>query len=210
MADRFVLPVIPFLFLMAAAGLERICWKRILPVTVLILILSYNIFCSVQVGLRFLSDPRMDAQLYAMKNFPVGSVIENTYAPHWDRLPGLTVSVHTMPFAGARSALFVKIFGANPVIQKGIEKFESQTYPEDTFTAEGLKKRHPDFIAFSNQGYQFTGDDQAQSFYQALDSGHLGYVKVFEKEWKPRLPWTYPSGIDFLVERMIILKRATN
>jgi hypothetical protein len=65
-------------------------------------------------------------------------------------------------------------------------------------------------VTFSNQAFQFTDDDQARSFYKALDDGHMGYVKVFEESWKPYLPWTYPHDIDFLVERMVILKRSAD
>lgn len=210
MADRFVLPSVPFLFLLAAPGLQRIPWHQVIPATVLGAILFYNSLCCVQVGLRFLSDPRMDAQVYALKNFPPGSVIENTDAPDWSRLPGLKVVVTHTPSAGGRAAAFSKIFGNNPVIQKGIEKFETQTFTEDTFTEEGLNKRHPDFVTFSNQAFQFTADEQALRFYHALDDGRMkGYVKVFDGTWKPYRRWTYPNYIDFLTERMIILKRVT-
>jgi len=210
MADRFVLPVIPFLFLFAAPGFERLCWKQIIPAVTLGVILIYNIFCSVEVGQRFLSDPRMDAQLFALKYFWKGAVIENSNAPDWGRLPGLTVKAPHLPSAGSRASRFTRLFGQNSVIQQGIEKFETSEYPADTFTLEGLKKRNPDFVAFSNQAFQFTDDEQALGFYHALDDGKMGYVKVFDQSWKPRAPWSYPHDIDFLAERMIILKRAEN
>ena len=209
MADRFVLPVVPFLFLLAASGLERIPWRRLVPAVLLAIVLSYNVLCSVEVGLRFVSDPRMKAQLYAVSHFPPGAVIENTYAPDWSRLPGLRVKIAPLPNAGDRSSRFEKIFGKNPVIQKGIEKYEVQGYDEDTFTRKGLQKRDPDYVAFSNQAFQFTGDQQALGFYRALDNGQLGYKKVFESTWRPRLAWTYPVDIDFLAERMVVLKRST-
>jgi len=208
MADRFVLPVIPFAFLIAAPGFERIPWRRTFPTAVLAVVLAYNIFCSVELGLRFLSDPRMAAQIYAAKNFTSGSVVENSYAPNWKRINGVDVTVHDMPCATGRSERFSKIFGKNSVIQNGIEKYETKSYPADTFTRDGLKRRNPDFIAFSNQVYQFTGDDEGQRFYRSLDDGRLGYVKVYEGTWKPRLSWTYPKDVDFLVERMVILKRS--
>jgi hypothetical protein len=207
MADRFVLPVIPFLFLIAAPGIQRIPWKRFLYSSALFLTLAYNILCCIQLGERFRSDPRTAAQHYAIVNFPKGAVIENTYSPDWSRLPEIRVKIENMPAATGRSALFSRIFGENKVILKGIEKYELAQYPEETFTLEGLKKRNPDFVAFSNQAYQFTGDDQAQRFYRSLDDGKSGYTKVFEASWKPQTCWAYPKDIDFLVERMIILKR---
>jgi hypothetical protein len=207
MADRFVLPVVPFVFLMAASGLERINWRQIIPAGILITILGYNILCSIEVGERFLSDPRMDAQLFAKKHFWNGAVIENTYAPDWGRLPGLTVKAPHLPSAGGRASRFSKLFGQNSVIQQGIEKFETTDYPADTFTLEGLKKRNPDFVAFSIQAFQFTDEEEALKFYHALDDGKMGYVKVFDQTWKPRASWSYPHDIDFLAERMVILKK---
>jgi hypothetical protein len=210
MADRFVLPVVPFVFLMAASGFERIPWNRLMPVLTLTLILGYNVACSIEVGLRFLSDPRMDAQLFAKKYFWKGAVIENTNAPDWARIPGLQLKAPHLPSAGGRATRFAKLFGQNSVIQQGIEKFETTDCPEDTFTLEGLKKRNPDFIAFSNQAFQFTDDEQALKFYHAIDGERMGYVKIFDQSWKPRASWSYPHDIDFLVERMVILKRADN
>lgn len=207
MADRFVLPVVPFVFLLAAPGFERIVWKQLLPVAGLTLVLAYNIFCSVEVGERFLSDPRMDAQIYALKNFPAGAVIENSYAPDWSRLTGLRVKAPHLPLVTGRAESFSKLFGQNSLIQHELEKHETTDYPTDTFTLEGLKKRNPDFVAFSDQVYKFTGNEQAQRFYHDLDVGKMGYVKVYEESWKPRTPWTYPHDIDFLAERMVILRK---
>jgi hypothetical protein len=62
-------------------------------------------------------------------------------------------------------------------------------------------------VAFSNQAFQFTADEQALKFYHLLDEGKIGYVKVFEQSWKPRSSWSYPHDIDFLADRMVILKR---
>jgi hypothetical protein len=210
MADRFVLPSVPFVLLMATPFFTRIPWNRLGPAAAMALVLAYNLFSSVELGLRFLSDPRMDAQVFALKNFPKGATIENSYAPYWNRLPGLDVTVHLMPYVTGRSGMFTKIFGQNEAIQAGIGKHESSDYPPDTFTAEGLARRNPDFITFSNQVYQFTPDEQAQRFYRALDDGHLGYRKIFEKSWRPRMPYTYPRDIDFLAERIVILQRKSD
>jgi Dolichyl-phosphate-mannose-protein mannosyltransferase len=207
MADRFVLPVIPFLMLMAAPGIRAMQRYRAPLIAVALLILTYNIACSIELGTRFMADPRMDAQRFAENHFPRGSVIENTYAPDWKRLPTLDVTVNVMPFATGRAQRFGQIFGNNPVIAEGIRKYESPAYDADTFTVTGLRKRNPDFVAFSNQVYQFTGDDQAQRFYRDLDEGRLGYRRVFDQSWRPMAWWSYPRDVDFLAERMVILKR---
>jgi hypothetical protein len=208
MADRFVLPIIPFLLLMSAPGLAFLSRFRGTMAAVLLVVIGYNIACCIELGQRFLSDPRMAAQHFAEIHFPKGSVIENTYAPNWNRLPSLNVTVNVMPYATGRSERFGKIFGTNTVISEGVRKYEVLGYPADTFTREGLRKRNPDFVAFSNQTYQFTGDDQAQRFYRNLDDGKMGYIKVFDQTWKPMASWSYPRDVDFLAERMVILQRA--
>ena len=210
MADRFVLPVIPFLFLIAAPGMQRIPWKRFLYSSALFLTLVYNILCCIQLGERFRTDPRTAAQHYAIVNFPKGAVIENTYSPDWSRLPKISVKIENMPAATGRTALFSRIFGENKVILKGIEKYELAQYPEETFTMEGLKKRNPDYVAFSIQALQFTSDEKAQRYYADHLAERLGYRKVFDASWMPAMPWTYPKGVDFLVERMIILKKPSS
>jgi Dolichyl-phosphate-mannose-protein mannosyltransferase len=207
MADRFVMPVIPLLLLMSAPGFRLMGHFRPMMLGMLLGVLAYNIACSIELGTRFLGDPRMEAQRFAEARFPKGSVIENTYSPDWNRLPALDVTVRVMPYATGRSARFEKLFGKNQVINEGIAKYELQSYPADTFTKEGLLKRNPDFVAFSNQAYQFTGDDQAQRFYRDLDDGKLGYRKVFDRSWKPRPSWSYPRDVDFLAERMMIFER---
>lgn len=208
MADRFVLPVIPFVLLFGAPAFQRVAWRRALPFASIGALLGYNILCSVILDLRFLADPRMKAQLFALTEFHPGVTIENTYAPHWEHLPGCSVKVTETPYATGRSSSFAKIFGDNPVIRKGIEKFEQADYPEDTFTLQGLQRRGPDYVAFSNQAFQFTADEKAQRYYADHLAERLGYRKVFEASWRPSLPWTYPKGVDFLVERMIILKKS--
>jgi hypothetical protein len=207
MADRFVLPVVPFVLLMATPALGRVSWHRALPLGGILTILAYNLICSVLLDLRFLSDPRMRAQVFVRKEFAAGSTVENSYAPDWNLLPGVHSHITKLPCATGRAETFTKLFGSNEVIRKGIKKSEVSAYPPDTFTETGLTTRNPDYITFSNQVFDFTGDNDAQRFYAALDREQFGYKKVFEGSWMPRIPWTYPSHVDFLVERMVILKR---
>jgi hypothetical protein len=205
--DRFVLPVVPFLLFVACPSLGRLPWKRAVPMALIVIVISYNLFCSVVLDLRFLSDPRMRALDFAEKHFTKGTTIESSYAPKWDHLPGVHPLVTTLPFATGRVVMFGRIFGDNEVIRKGINQNEVSGYPPDTFTAEGLAKRNPDYITFSNQVFQFTGDGDALRFYLNLDREPTGYRKVFDESWMPRIPWTYPMGVDFLAERMVILRR---
>ena len=79
---RYVLPAVPFLILMIGPALqtfERRKWILALFVPVLI----YNCICSYLVGKRFNNDPRLEAQLWMVKNVPQGSVVESSgTCPH--------------------------------------------------------------------------------------------------------------------------------
>jgi len=207
MEVRFVLPAAPFLLMMAASAYETIGKRRIITTAVLSAVLLYNVICCSLLGIRFLSDPRMDAQLYMMKNVPSGSLVETTYSPEWGNIPGVDVKVFHMPYVFGRQERFTKIFGNNEIIKEGINKYELQPVSPDSFTQKGLLKRNPDYITFSDQVYLFTPDLSVQKFYYDLEDGRYGYTKVFDKKCMPQFPWTYPKSIDLLAGRMIILKK---
>ena len=207
METRFVLPAAPFLLLMAAPAYEAIDKRKIFITTVLSAVILYNVVCCVFLGIRFLSDPRMDAQLYVMKYVPRGSHIETTYSPEWGNIPGVDVKVFHMPYVFGREERFNKIFGNNDVIKEGINKYELQRVTPDSFTQKGLFERNPDFITFSDQVYLFTPDQSVQQFYYDLEDGRYGYRKVFDRKCIPPISWTYPKSIDLLANRMVILKK---
>lgn len=206
MGTRFVLPSVPFILLMTAPALARIDWRR-LPIKMIFgAVVCYNFYSSLDVGLRFVYDPRMQAVEWVKDHVPKGSTIENSYAPDWRRIAGKKLQIEQMPAATGRTELFNKIFEKQKTIQSGLDRFESQ-YDSDTFTAQGLTRRNPDFIAFSSQVFDFSGDDNAQRFYAALDREEMGYAKVYDKKARDRWSLAYPLRIDFLADRMVILKR---
>lgn len=202
---RFVLPAVPFLMLLAVPALGRIDWKRWVPKAVLGMVVLYNFYASLDAGLRFVHDPRMDAIGWVKQNIPVGSKIENSYAPDWRRIPDRNYRVSQLPAATGRSELFTKILGNKKTIQAGLNRFETN-YEEDTFTESGLSARNPDFVAFTTQVFEWSGDDNAQRFYAALDREEFGGRKVFEKTARTPWPYSYPKKIDFIADRLIILK----
>lgn len=212
---RFVLPVIPFAFVVAAAGWAY--WLKLLPgrvfrygaAAVAALALAYNVACSIESGLRFLSDPRMPAWEWVRTHIPESATIENSYAPNWLRMPKYRPNVTKLPAVTGRSALFSEMFKNDPTVQRGVAAYETGDDALSLFTPEALRQRNPDFIAYSTQVFEWTGNDDVQRFYGLLDAEQLGYRKVYERRCRPRAWWSYPAGIDFLVERMVILQRAT-
>jgi hypothetical protein len=204
---RFILPIIPFALMLAAPALQRIRFREKLPLLLFVLVMAYNIVCCIGLGIRFLGDPRMNAQIYAMKNFPRGAKVENTYSPEWNLLPGVFVQEKALNCECGHQERFTKIFGNNAVIQKGLKEFATSD-PAYLFTPEALKERNPDFITFSSVTYVIAHDPETQRFYKDLEAGRLGYVKVYDRELIRPPRWMYPSQSDALMERMIILKRA--
>jgi len=126
--------------------------ERFLPAAALVAVLAYNILCSLEVGQRFLSDPRMDAQLFAKKYFWQGAVIENSNAPDWSR-PSRIKGQDLSTSFGSRARLELHetlwIKQSDP---GGIEKPRNHRLPEDTFTQEGLKKTESRFRGFQQSG----------------------------------------------------------
>jgi signal transduction histidine kinase len=206
MGTRFVLPSAPFVLLLAAPALARIDWKHWIAKAILLVVICYNFYASIDAGLRFANDPRMKALAWVRKNLPDGAMIENSYAPDWRKIAGKKYRVEQMPAATGRSQLFTKILGKQKTIQQGLDRFESN-YGEFTFTREGLESRNPDFIAFTSQVFEWSGDDDAQRFYAALDRGEFGYKKLYEETARQRWPLSYPLRIDFIADRMVILGR---
>jgi len=207
METRFVLPVVPFALLFAAPACERVNWRRPLPAAIIVILLAYNVVCSIHMGLRFLSDPRMEAELYAIKTFPQGAVVEGTYCPNWSRLPGVNVTNTYLDCPTGHQERFAKIFGDNAVIKKGNTEHSD---PLEKFTLSSLKERNPDYVVFNSQLKHITSDPQVLQYFTDLESGGTGYEVVFNEHALPRskFNWNYPRNIDFLVDQMVILKRS--
>ena len=207
MEPRFVLPAVPFAMILAAPALQRIALSRWPATATLGALLIYNIFCSLLLGYRFLGDPRMDAQIYAMAHFSRGALVESTYTPNWNLLPGVTVRERKVSCDSGFDNRFTKIFGKeNKVIEQGLKDCAAHD-PKDFFTAEELRLRNPDYITFTSVTYVIAGTPETRRFYQDLEEGKLGYAKVFDKSY-PRIPsWIYPHSSDALMERIVILKK---
>jgi Dolichyl-phosphate-mannose-protein mannosyltransferase len=220
---RYVLPAIPFLILMMGPALqafERRKWILALLLPVLI----YNCLCSYLVGKRFNDDPRLNAQLWVVKNVPPGSVIESSgTTPHWSKLPnfdGHEISLSRpdepippardiadlrLPHMPGRVELFRKVFPewVQPLVA------EKEGHPDQgLFTAAALEKRNPSYITIYSLDYKVPGEI-VRRYYGDLLTGKFPYAIVFDGE-TPRAPaWIYPRTIDFLRGRITILQRKT-
>ena len=218
---RYVLPAIPFLILMIGPALqtfERRKWALALLLPVLI----YNCLCSYLVGKRFNDDPRLNAQLWMVKNVPPGSVIESSgTSPHWSKLPdfdGHEIDLGRLddPIPPARDITDLRL----PHMPGRVELFRT-VFPEwvqplvaereghadqALFTAAALEKRNPKYIAIYSLDYKVPSEI-VRRYYGDLLAGKLPYVIAFDGETPPAPAWIYPRTIEFLRGRITILQR---
>jgi dolichyl-phosphate-mannose-protein mannosyltransferase len=220
---RYVLPAIPFLILMIGPALQTLVRRKWI-LALLLPVLIYNCWCSYLVGKRFNDDPRLEAQLWMVKNVPPGSVIESSgTTPHWSKLPNFdareinlarpdrpippeqAITDLRMPHMPGRVELFRQVFPewVQPLVA------EKEGNPDRRlFSATALKKRNPDYITVYSLDYKVPAKT-VRRYYDALLTGKLPYAIVFDAD-APRSPkWIYPRTIDFLRGRIIILQRKT-
>jgi hypothetical protein len=219
---RYVFPAVPFLVLMigpALQALERRKWILVLLLPVLI----YNCICSYLVGSRFNDDPRLEAQLWVVKNVPPGSVIESSgTSPHWSKLPnfdGHEISLGRpdelippparditdlrLPHMPGRLELFRKVF---PEWVQPLAAEKERNPDQGLFTAAALEKRNPNYISIYSLDYHVPGET-VRRYYGDLLSGKFPYAIVFDAETPRASAWIYPRRIDFLRGRITILQR---
>src|SRR6266480_4541822 len=193
---RYVLPAIPFLILMIGPALQT-CERRKWILGLLVPVLIYNCLCSYLVGKRFNDDPRLQAQLWMVKNVPPGSVVESSgTCPHWSQLPNFDAhEIHLgrtdehipparditdlrLPHMPGRVELFSKVFPdwVQPLVA------EKEGHPDQgLFTAATLKKRNPDYITVYSLDYDVRGETVSR-YYGDLLTGKFPYAIVFDSE----------------------------
>ena len=213
---RFVMPVVPFLFIASGPFWETVTTRRILFPVALAVLLIYNIICCYYVGERFNLDPRMAAQAWVQHNLPHGSTIESSfYSPHWGKLADVVLRDRRMPLVTGRAELFRQIFSGNENILDLVERFD----PDDDkrvlwYTAKHLERRRPSYIAVNSlyysrfmEGVMSKHYPSMQAFFTALIEEEYPYKIVFNLKSPDAANCTYPRQIDFLENRMIILER---
>jgi hypothetical protein len=203
METRFVLPAVPFIFLIAAPAISRIR-GRIL-VAVIGVLLAYNFTCAIIVGLRYKADPRMGACVWAESNFRSGDLVESSMSPAWGKLvPG--VKTVDLPLVTGRSDRFKKLLGNNEAVEAGIRRFDSDAGLE-IFTPQALLERNPKYVTFCSLAMYFSGKKEARQYYEDHMAEKYGYHKVYEAVPLTPPAWAYPVKLDFIPDRMLILKK---
>ncbi len=205
---RFVLPVVPLMLLLAGPLLELSTRKSAYVYASLAPVLLYNCICSFYVGVRFNDDPRMAAQTWVRTHLANGTSIESTQScSNWNRLPGVKLDMRSAPNSNERGALFAKAFGNDPWVTKSLEEREGHVDPAQ-FTVAALQARNPEYLALDSTVYADLSPGAARTYYADLLAGRYPYRIVFDLE-SPAVPgWIYPREIDFLRNRIVLLRRA--
>jgi hypothetical protein len=212
--NRFVLPVLPFFFILTGHFWNVLKPKKSILVVLLSITLGYNLVCSFYVGKRFVEDPRMRAQEWARKHIQAGSSIESSsYVPNWNKLPGLHFDIRRMPMISGRRKQFEKRFSGNDkfnMVLKEIEKDDNEAW----YSFDQLMNRKPEYIAIDSLYYRRflateIGDFYPciRKFFRELLAEKYPYKIVFDKRSKKYTKWIYPRRIDALFNRITIFQR---
>jgi hypothetical protein len=216
---RFVLPVVPYFVLLSAPfwkEVRRVRWGASLLAGIVVSVAAYNGICSSYVGHRFNSDPRSYAQRWVRDNVPGGSTFESShYSPRWDLVPGVRVKDVRMPNITGRRKLFEDLFLNNPTVLSHLPRAEKGD-SDDWYGMDRFQKRGPDYVALNSLFFAGIIRGKYESFYpsrnayfNALLSGEGRYRIVFDRSSEPAPWWVYPRRIDFLDNRMMILRKVS-
>jgi hypothetical protein len=107
----------------------------------------------------------------------------------------------------------MNVFRSRDVMARSV--LENETDADmDWYRADSLARRHPDFIALDSkyfkrflEGQVATDYPQTRGFMTDLLAGRLGYHVVFDKRELRSPAWLYPEDIDFVDNRIVILRR---
>ena len=201
---RFVLPVVPMLFLIACPGWQVFSRRPALLSMVVAPLCLYGLASGWYVGNIFAQDARMSAIDWAKANFTQEARVETAgHCPEWQHLEDLEIQVRAFPHGVTRNRKFQKNFSANKWVAKRLERNLKNNDPS-FFTAEALHERNPDFVTVDSSCLQ---EEDAAPFLRQLLAGELGYSIVFEE--KTPLPplWVYPQRPEFTCGSFYILSK---
>jgi hypothetical protein len=212
---RFVLPLAPFFFLLSGPALVRLSYARVLHVAIVLLVV-YNVLCCYYVGIQFLGDPRIDAELWIDANAVPGKIIESdVYSPDVDMVSHPGSMQVTMPFVTGRERLFERLFPGNTFINGPPDVRTRTDRMVSWYSVESLVQRNPDYLIVNSLYYErFTqpgirGDlyPTIRDYFQSLLDEEYGYEIVLDRESVEVPALLYPQEIDFLHNRVTILKK---
>jgi hypothetical protein len=211
---RFVVPVIPYFLILGGAVVEPLPRLRLVVVAAVGGILIYNVICGALVGTRFLNDPRMAALSWMADNLPAGSSVEfSAHAPRPELVGQGTLVPVRLPFVSGRRRMFEVLLADEPWMWRGLDRIELAD--TSAYTPEALAARRPDFIAINSLYFErflsgIAGQyyPEIKIYFQTLLRGDRGYMILFDCRTPAMQDWIYPSDIDFLDNRMVILGRS--
>ena len=208
-ATRFALPVFPLVLLATGPFWSSIRAKATYALS--IPLIAYGITCSFYVGKRFYEDPRMAAQVWVRKEVAVKASIESSgYVPRWKKF-GFKNS-YRMPFVSGRVRSMGPALKNSPWAYEQLAKREMDDV--SWFSREALDRRNPDYVAVNSRYYnRFVSGrsrenyPRVRAFFEDLLQEKYAYRIVFDERSRNYPTWIYPRKIDFLHNRMTILKR---
>jgi len=203
MTTRFVLPMTPFLLILAAAGfgiLTRVKW---ICFPVLAAALIYNLACGWWMGELFRKDPRMNLLAVVREQITGKAHVEVSKSiPMVSLMPGRDIRTIKMPGAIERGAQFDKMFAGNQEMQKLSGKWKSKEGPE-WFTKEYREKRGSGWVIWSSNDVEKI----VSAEYRALFDPSSGFEVVFDGASPVRPWWAYPRHPDFIENRATVWKK---
>jgi hypothetical protein len=213
---RFVLPAVPYVLIAAApfwsSALNR---YKSLATSALGMLIAYNALSCYWVGRRFADDPRMQAQAWVERHAAPHDTIESSqYTPHWELMPGIDVDDVRMPSVSGRAGILSHVFKSNASMMQEILRREGDT-GRQWYRPEALEQRRPELIALDSKYFDrfmspdLAGEDypDVRDYMSKLLSGQLGYHPSFDATAFRSPGWLYPQDIDFLDNRIVILRR---
>ena len=199
---RFVLPAAPFLLIMASAGFVVLLKARILSVSVLVVVLSYNVACCWWTGRLFANDPRNYIPEFAKQKLQTGGIVEWSKSnPKLEALP-VKLQIHQIHTGLERAAMFDKMFADNPEIHSMVKAKEVQVTPE-WFSAENRKARKTDYVIWSTIDLEGI----VRKHYDALFVESSGYRVIYDAHSPIQPDWVYPKRTEFTRNRTTIWEK---
>jgi hypothetical protein len=212
--NRFVLPIAPYLLILTAPALDRVLRTARMPSAAAVaVLLAYNVACSIEVGERFRSDPRAKARLALRETVPAGSRVESDiyvfgFGPHY------SCCETQMPFVTGRERLFAKLFPGDRYVSGTPETLARTERQVSWFTSQALAARQPCYIVTNSNYYARFVDSgprrdlypDVARYFSMLLAETLGYRIVLDLRAPPPPIWMYPRDIDFLRNRLVVLR----
>jgi hypothetical protein len=210
---RFVLPIVPFWLMLAGPLWVRLQVYRGLTVMLMAGLLSYNLTCCYYVGKRFREDPRTAAQVWVANNVQRPSSMEiSPYTPRFEKVAA-GIQTRAMPMISGRSKRFERQFTEQAWLAERLRMMRQRDDARASwFSRDGLLRRNPEYVAANSFYYsRFEGLRHdypgVHRFFDELLTEEYGYRIVFDQEGPDAPRWAYPRHIDFLRNRMVLLKR---